>query len=661
MATCRRATRHMAGVRTGAWSRRAILRAYGWWAAEADGLIATEFGWAQISQLLFTLSLPSSPIPRNCTRWQGLGAPVVQLYIPSAASAGWTADARPSTSSTAFSSASAAAVRLCSVAEMDTLAGNLLLLGALLSRRSAVPELVCPGSPGWKRKFFHATRPVAARPVTGVGSGVDGGDVTDRGDGGRAVRCNWCPPRECWRVEHVTPLELEAEATSRRTGALPRRAVVAAAGVAAAAVGREAAVGFGPSSGGGDSAAGLAEAQADVIRMHGIPPQNGTMCTANTDCRKGTTCCSTKDGPAQCNSLLCAGPSTGSMRRLQVAGVKAAGVGEAQSFFRFFHLLRPRAAAGKVVDGGAGNGGVATRGSRAKGGKGAGGRGAARRGRASEVTCGESGRALVRALAPPGLSARANETLGGVAVAKRAVVLLRARHPCPRERRRWPTTGTGPAGGPAWGPRPAPHSRTHPSSGGLPRLHKADLSGRQRMTIPHFSTALSLRGLACDAERAGAAALPLLPSRPMRTSGTRWGGVGVSTVGAGDGAGGTNVTAASEAARLRSARPLGPDVKVMEALLAEDQTAGQRELLLRLLTRVPLLRNPSRQLPLLLARRHAVGVSPVPADSGSSVGAAADNGKKAGDLLPLCLDALFAHGTGAATGTARGECTAGLV
>ena len=181
------------------------------------------------------------------------------------------------------------------------------------------------------------------------------------------------------------------------------------------------------------------------------------------------------------------------------------------------------------------------------------------------------------------------------------------------------------------------------------------------MTIPHFSTALSLRGLACDAERAGAAALPVLPSRPMRTSGTRWGGVGVSTVGAGDGAGGTNVTAASEAARLRSARPLGPDVKVMEALLAEDQTAGQRELLLRLLTRVPLLRNPSRQLPLLLARRHAVGVSPVPADSGSSVGAAADNGKKAGDLLPLCLDALFAHGTGAATGTARGECTAGLV
>ena len=179
------------------------------------------------------------------------------------------------------------------------------------------------------------------------------------------------------------------------------------------------------------------------------------------------------------------------------------------------------------------------------------------------------------------------------------------------------------------------------------------------MTIPHFSTALSLRGLACDAERAGAAALPVLPSRPMRTSGTRWGSVGVSTVGAGDGAGGTNVTAALEAARLRSARPSGPGVKVMEALLAEDQTAGQRALLLRVLTRVPLLRNPSRQLPMLLARRNAAMVAPVPADSGSSGGAAVNHGKKAADLLPYCLDALFAHGTGA--GIARGECTARLL
>ena len=39
----------------------------------------------------------------------------------------------------------------------------------------------------------------------------------------------------------------------------------------------------------------------------------------------------------------------------------------------------------------------------------------------------------------------------------------------------------------------------------------------------------------------------------------------------------------------------------MDALLAEDVAAAQRRLLLRLLTHVPLLRNPSRQLPLLPA------------------------------------------------------------
>ena len=45
--------------------------------------------------------------------------------------------------------------------------------------------------------------------------------------------------------------------------------------------------------------------------------------------------------------------------------------------------------------------------------------------------------------------------------------------------------------------------------------------------------------------------------------------------------------------------------------------------------RVPLLRNPSRQLPQLLLRR------------GQAV--SSDNGKKAADLLPVCLNALFAQ------------------
>ena len=36
---------HLAGVRTGAWSRRALMRAYGWWHVAADDLIARQLGW----------------------------------------------------------------------------------------------------------------------------------------------------------------------------------------------------------------------------------------------------------------------------------------------------------------------------------------------------------------------------------------------------------------------------------------------------------------------------------------------------------------------------------------------------------------------------------------------------------------------------------------
>ena len=36
---------HMAGIRTGAWHRRALLRARGWWHPEADALMAAEAGW----------------------------------------------------------------------------------------------------------------------------------------------------------------------------------------------------------------------------------------------------------------------------------------------------------------------------------------------------------------------------------------------------------------------------------------------------------------------------------------------------------------------------------------------------------------------------------------------------------------------------------------
>ena len=212
---------HMAGVRTGAWSRRSILRAYGWWTAEADLLVANELGW------------------------RGRGAPVLQLQDatppPSSSSSSSSPPPPPPPPPSPSSPPSMPPpLRACSLAEVDTLAGNLMLLGALLGRRAVVPEMVCPdpatAAARFKRRFFHGQRPVVPRDVDSAAA---------------ETRCNWCAPRECWRVEHVTPLELEREVEA---GALP------ASGAASAA--RSAAGGAaGGASGAGSLAARLAQAE----------------------------------------------------------------------------------------------------------------------------------------------------------------------------------------------------------------------------------------------------------------------------------------------------------------------------------------------------------------------------------------------------------------
>ena len=38
---------HLASVRTGAWSRRALMRAHGWWHPGADALLARNLGWTR--------------------------------------------------------------------------------------------------------------------------------------------------------------------------------------------------------------------------------------------------------------------------------------------------------------------------------------------------------------------------------------------------------------------------------------------------------------------------------------------------------------------------------------------------------------------------------------------------------------------------------------
>ena len=90
---------HLAGVRTGAWARRALLRSHGWWHAQADALAAAALGWGAR---------------------RGVLAVAANLDVSAAASA----------------------------AQLDVLVGNLLLLAALLGRVPIAPEIDCAATKG---------------------------------------------------------------------------------------------------------------------------------------------------------------------------------------------------------------------------------------------------------------------------------------------------------------------------------------------------------------------------------------------------------------------------------------------------------------------------------------------------------------------------------
>ena len=90
---------HLAGVRTGAWARRALLRSHGWWHPQADALAAAALGWGAR---------------------RGVLAVAANLEVSTAASA----------------------------AQLDVLVGNLLLLAALLGRVPIAPEIDCAATKG---------------------------------------------------------------------------------------------------------------------------------------------------------------------------------------------------------------------------------------------------------------------------------------------------------------------------------------------------------------------------------------------------------------------------------------------------------------------------------------------------------------------------------
>ena len=123
---------HLAGVRTGAWARRALLRSHGWWHPRADALAAEALGWGRRRGVLMV-----------------------------AAELGASGAAGP--------------------AQLDTLVGNLLLLAALLgaphgaSNRLRIPPdgVVAPAfsaaHAAWLRAWAQAARPWLPRSTAASG------------------------------------------------------------------------------------------------------------------------------------------------------------------------------------------------------------------------------------------------------------------------------------------------------------------------------------------------------------------------------------------------------------------------------------------------------------------------------------------------------------
>ena len=143
---------HLAGIRTGAWSRRAILRAHGWWHPAADALVGREMGWGR--RRGYVRVAPAGTVP--------------------------------------------AAHR----ERLDTLAANLLLLAALADRVAVIPETACSFKPRGRSCYdgcLHDSLETAPRQLVNRSVGRGGQQVAGR----LQQRCAWLPPKRCWRVECV--------------------------------------------------------------------------------------------------------------------------------------------------------------------------------------------------------------------------------------------------------------------------------------------------------------------------------------------------------------------------------------------------------------------------------------------------------------------------
>ena len=179
---------HLAGVRTGAWSRRALMRAYGWWHVAADDLIARQLGWNRRPHGTLVL-LPAG----------GSGLRSSEDVHEQRTLMGKT---------------------ITSLARLDVLVANLLLIGSLSGRRVVIPELPCQFAAVSTHRGY-GTRPVGARAALEA-----------------EQSCAWMPPKECWAAEYTTQLEYERERQAEgatQAGATQVGATQAGAAMAGAA------------------------------------------------------------------------------------------------------------------------------------------------------------------------------------------------------------------------------------------------------------------------------------------------------------------------------------------------------------------------------------------------------------------------------------------
>lgn len=159
---------HMAGIRTGAWHRRALLRAHGWWHPEADALMAAEAGWDTQRALLRV----------------------------------------------AWDNGAVGALPALSPVELDTLVANMLTLSLLSERSAVLPDLACPAPGSAVAKEWKAVG--GAQRLARVHQGGVGSSLP-------AERCSWSPPVHdgCLRLQFVTAAE---HAAARRVAPPPASA-----------------------------------------------------------------------------------------------------------------------------------------------------------------------------------------------------------------------------------------------------------------------------------------------------------------------------------------------------------------------------------------------------------------------------------------------------